>query len=322
MTYTANSARYRFFLLIRGHSRLELDYDALGFLEAVIRTGSFEAAAKSLNVTQSAVSQRIKLLEERVGCVLVVRGRPCLPTEDGLLLCQHTEQVSLMQYELAQRLGLSQDEKGAKAAHVRISVNSDSLATWFPSVLKRISNELSVLMEIIPDDQEFTEDRLRSGDALAVVTSNENAIPGAKLVPLGNMNYLAVCTSDYFAEYFRHEVSLETLSQAPTLMFDRKDTLPEQWLVKNFGESIVLPAHHVPSFEGLMSSCKLSVGWIMMPEISVRDSLLSGELLEIVPCSDIAVPLLWQCRSHSGELLAKLTEIVKNVATSEFQPHV
>lgn len=35
------------------------DYDLLTILAAVIREGSFEAAAKSMKVTQSAVSQRM-----------------------------------------------------------------------------------------------------------------------------------------------------------------------------------------------------------------------------------------------------------------------
>ena len=53
-----------------------------------------------LNVTPSAVSQRIKLLEERIGAVLVVRGQPCLATEVGERLCQHVEQVALLEASL------------------------------------------------------------------------------------------------------------------------------------------------------------------------------------------------------------------------------
>ena len=53
-----------------------LDYAALAALAAVIREGSFEKAAAALHVTPSAVSQRIRALEERVGCALVVRSQP------------------------------------------------------------------------------------------------------------------------------------------------------------------------------------------------------------------------------------------------------
>lgn len=47
---------------------------------AVIEETSFERAAKRLSVTPSAISQRIKQLEERVGQLLVVRQSPCKPT--------------------------------------------------------------------------------------------------------------------------------------------------------------------------------------------------------------------------------------------------
>ena len=72
-----------------------LDYALLSALAAVVRTGSFERAAQQLHVTASAVSQRVKLLEERMGVVLVARGSPCTATLAGLRLCQHAEQVAL-----------------------------------------------------------------------------------------------------------------------------------------------------------------------------------------------------------------------------------
>ena len=53
-----------------------LDYASLFALSTVVREGSFERAARALNVTPSAISQRIRLLEERVGCALVVRAQP------------------------------------------------------------------------------------------------------------------------------------------------------------------------------------------------------------------------------------------------------
>ncbi len=71
---------------------LLLDYAALHALTAVIREGNFERAARALHVTPSAISQRIRLLEVRVGCALVVRGPPCVATETGRRLChQHVE---------------------------------------------------------------------------------------------------------------------------------------------------------------------------------------------------------------------------------------
>ena len=298
---------------------MDLDYDALRILEAVIRSGSFEAAARLYNVTQSAVSQRMKQLEERTGSVLIVRGRPCVPTEDGLLLCQHFEQVMLLEHELMQRMGDPTTMDGRRAAKIRVSVNSDSLATWFPEVLERASRELDLILEVIPDDQEFTEDRLKNGDALAVVTSHENTIPGATLTRLGTMEYLAVASPDFFATHFRADgVSLQTLSGAPTILFDRKDTLPEQWMENAFGDSVALPAHLIPSYEGLLRCCLIGVGWIMMPELTVGPLIAEGELIALNPEVTVSVPLCWQTRTQSSTLLLDLTSIVEDVAKVTF----
>ena len=298
---------------------MEFDYDALRMLEALVRSGSFEAAGKAMQVSQSAVSQRIKQLEERVGSILVIRGRPCLPTEEGLLLCQHFEHVVLLEHDLTNRLTHFGSAGEKSRPKVRIAVNSDSLATWFPAVVKRVTDELELLLEVIPDDQEHTEDRLKSGDALAVVTSRDDEISGTALTRLGTMNYLAVSSPSFFAEHFEGGgVSLESLATAPTILFDQKDTLPEQWMEMVFGSAGVLPAHMVPSYEGLLRCCLQGVGWIMMPELTVSPLIKRKELVALVPDASVSVPLHWQTRSQSSELLASLTDIVEEVASAAF----
>uniref|UniRef100_UPI0035B1AA29 LysR family transcriptional regulator n=1 Tax=Paracoccus sp. TaxID=267 RepID=UPI0035B1AA29 len=77
-----------------------LDYAALAALAEIIRRGSFEAAAAALGVTPSAISQRIKGLEERMGEVLIHRGPPARGTPTGLRLMQHLDQVRLLEQAL------------------------------------------------------------------------------------------------------------------------------------------------------------------------------------------------------------------------------
>src|SRR6202011_3835555 len=74
-----------------------LDYASLAAVATIVREGSFERAARALNVTPSAISQRVKQLEERLGCVLIVRGQPCTATETGRRLCRHVENVGMLE---------------------------------------------------------------------------------------------------------------------------------------------------------------------------------------------------------------------------------
>ena len=144
----------------------------------------------------------MKSLEQKVGSLLIVRGRPCVPTEIGLQLCRHVEQVSLLQHELNTRVGELVGGSEGAAATVRISVNNDSLATWFPSVIRRAALELNMLFDVVPDDQDHTEGALKSGEALAVVTANDQPIQGCRRISLGSMKYVPVASPDFFEQYF------------------------------------------------------------------------------------------------------------------------
>lgn len=65
------------------------DYKLLAALAAVVEQGGFERAAQALGLSQSAVSQRIKLLEARVGQPVLVRETPPHPTDLGRRLLNH-----------------------------------------------------------------------------------------------------------------------------------------------------------------------------------------------------------------------------------------
>ena len=84
---------------------MQLDSAQLNAFATVIDEGSFERAAAVLHVTRSAVSQRIKLLEERVGQVLVRRATPCTPTEAGQALYRHAREVALSEADALAAVG-------------------------------------------------------------------------------------------------------------------------------------------------------------------------------------------------------------------------
>ena len=142
-----------------------LDYQSLFALAAVVREGSFERAARALNVTPSAISQRIRLLEERVGCALVVRGQPCAATEMGRRLCQHVDRVMLLEQELQEAVPVLAREGGVRVS-LPIAVNADSLATWLAPVIAAFAADAPVLLEVAVDDQDYTAEWLRGGKVL------------------------------------------------------------------------------------------------------------------------------------------------------------
>ena len=195
-----------------------LDYAALAALAEIIRRGSFEAAAAALGVTPSAVSQRIKGLEERMGEVLIHRGPPARGTATGLRLMQHLDQVRLLE----QALGT---DPGTVPATLRIAVNADSLATWFPPVM----TALPAIYDLVVDDQDHARDWLRKGEVSAAISSDPEPVPGCDVVALGRMRYHALATPAFIARHFPQGPTEAALRQAPAVIFNMKDAAQTRW---------------------------------------------------------------------------------------------
>jgi LysR family transcriptional regulator (chromosome initiation inhibitor) len=293
---------------------MDFDYPLLEALAAVVREGSFEAAARKLNITQPAISQRVKLLEERAGAVLIVRGRPCVPTEYGQQFCRHLEKVLLLENDLHRSLRSQDPSKPGAPAVIRIAVNRDSLATWFPKVVERAGSTLKIYFDIIPDDQEHTAERLQNGEALAAVTSDPTILHGCEHVPLGAIEYLAIAAPAFVEANFSDGISLETMSKATPLVFDRKDLLPQQWLLAAFGELAPLVGHLVPSFSAYLACCLNGAGWGMHPRFSVESHLEDGSLVELVPGVSVFAPLFWESSLPESTIMSDLSGIVVEVA--------
>lgn len=290
------------------------DYELLEALSAVAKEGSFEKAAASLSLSPSAVSQRIKLLETRFGAILVVRGKPCELTEVGNQVIRHLVKVKLLEREFLNISPSGNLHDGDVRLSMRIAVNADSIATWFPLVMAGMPNTMNVLLDLLQDDQEHTIDRLREGHVLAAVTADQRVVQGFKQVPLGSLEYVAVASPKFEKTHFGGSYTYENFKTAPSLAFNRKDTLPNQWSNMAFGQDIVGNNHWVPSYEGYIRCCVEGVGWGLHPLMSAKPYIDEGKLIEFMPEYRVKIPLYWQCGRVSGQLMRDLTELVANIA--------
>jgi LysR family transcriptional regulator (chromosome initiation inhibitor) len=294
-----------------------LDYASLSAIATVIREGSFERAARVLNVTPSAVSQRVKLLEERLGGVLIVRGQPCTATELGRLICRHVEQVAMLEHELSHALprlatGGSADER----VTIRVAVNADSLGTWFIDAVATFLDSDRVLLDVAIDDQDYTHEWLRNGEVQAAVTGDARPVQGCESIALGKMKYCAVASPEYVRRYFPEGVTAESLAAAPSLTFNRKDRLQAQWVRSVCKRDVDVPAHWLPSTQAFIDASVAGIGWGMNPRSLVATRLRDGSLVELVPARILTVPLYWQHTRLQMPMLARLTKSVVAASTA------
>jgi LysR family transcriptional regulator (chromosome initiation inhibitor) len=292
-----------------------LDYAHLSALAAVIRTGSFERAAQHLNVTPSAISQRIKLLEERLGVVLVVRGQPCTSTEVGQRLCQHVEQVALLESSLHGSLPGLQSE--SRPVTLRIAVNADSLATWFIAAMAKTDG---YLFDLVLDDQDHSAEWLRRGEVVAAVTAHDTPIQGCDCHPLGALRYVATASPDYCARWFADGFSELAAARAPCLIFNQKDRLQTEWLRQVFGPNLHPPLHWLPSSQAFVDAALAGIGWGMNPEPLVINHLRAGRLVALRPDQPLDVPLVWQQSRIVSRVLGDVTRAVLREARTMLVP--
>lgn len=286
-----------------------IDYNAARAVAAVVRTGSFEAAARELAVTPSAISQRVKQLEERLGTVLIERGSPCTATEKGAWLCRHIDHVAMLEKELTAQLpGLSDGPSGRVT--LAIAANSDSLDTWFLEAVSPFTQTSDVLLNIVIDDQDHTAEWLKRGRVLAAVTSLKKPVSGCHVRALGSIRYHATASPDFVARHFAGGVTPAALAQAPGLTFNQKDRLQHNWIKQNFGEAVVYPTHWLPSTQSFVTACLLGIGWGLNPAPLVNEHLAEGRLVELIPGAVFDLPLFWQVNRLADTRLAGLTRAV------------
>ncbi|WP_050528506.1 LysR family transcriptional regulator ArgP [Pseudorhodobacter aquimaris] len=284
-----------------------LDYAQLAALAAVHRRGSFDLAAASLSLTPSAISQRLKSLEERMGTLLIRRGQPCVATAAGLRLIQHFEDVMLLEAALTEGL------PAQNPATIRIAVNADSLATW---VLPALAQVEGMLFDLVIDDQDHSQGLLRAGEVSAAITSHAGPLQGCDTVALGALRYRATASPAFMDRWMAEGAGRAALARAPALTFSDKDRLQRDWIAAQFGTGagFAFPTHRIASSQGFVEAALLGLGWGMNPEPLVVPHLEAGRLVELVADSALDVPLYWQFARLTGPAIAPLTAAITRSA--------
>lgn len=283
-----------------------LDYKRIEALAMVVQEGGFERAAKALFLTQSAVSQRIRQLEERSGQVLLTRTTPPRPSAAGQQLIKLYRQVRLLEENLSAELTAAPDDRPTTLA---IGINADSLSLWFLELLKPLLQGGNLLLDLRVDDQEQTHKFLRDGEVIGCISTEPKAIQGCRIESLGRMSYRMLATPEFVQRWFADGFRLKCCSTAPAVVFNRKDNLHNRYLKQIFGRlPAKLPSHYVPSPEPFLEMIASGCSYGMVPDLQGESLLRSGELMELMPGTPVMVDLYWHCwnlDSHDLSLLSR-----------------
>jgi LysR family transcriptional regulator (chromosome initiation inhibitor) len=295
-----------------------IDPRQLEALAAVVESGGFEKAAQRLFITQSAVSQRIRQLEDALGQPVVTRTTPVSTTPTGRRLLQHYHQLSLLEAELFE--GIAPGGQARTWTRIALGVNNDTLATWFLSAVAPVLREHKLLLDIMLDDQDYTMELMRQGHALGCISTRARPVQGGECLPLGTMRYHCLAAPDFAARYFPDGFQAERLAEAPAIVFSAKDDLHSEFLAEAAGYHGDYPRLTLPQPQSFVEGTRLGLAYSLIPACMVMSYLENGELIDLCPDNYIDLALYWHHWRSESQLMRKLADALVTGAKSTLLP--
>ena len=283
-----------------------LDYKLLQALAMVVQEGGFDRAAVALHLTQSAVSQRVRLLEDQTGQILLARTTPPRPTAEGKRLIKHFHQVAQLEAELTEEADFI-GSPGYRS--LAIGINADSLATWFVAAVAPCLERLPLVLDVRVDDQDKTHRMLRDGEVAGCISTRDTAVQGCRMTALGRMTYRLYATPDFARRWFPEGVAPAAVDAVPALIFNRKDRLLHRLLEDEIKmRTDRFPRHYLPSSEKFVDWIMAGLAYGVLPDQQALPLKEQGLLIDLRPGAVVDVALFWHCWQVATKSLDILTK--------------
>ncbi len=283
-----------------------IDYKLLEALAAVVQEGGFDKAARFLHITQSAISQRIKQLEDQTGQIVIARTTPPGATPAGQQMIKHFVQVKRLEDDLFDSMLLSNNEEFVTLA---IGTNRDCLTTWLQEAVQDFLLEKRVVLDFRAADQEQTHKLMKDGEVIGCISVKDQAMQGCRIEYLGHMDYWLTATPAFAEQWFPKGLTRESIKKAPLIHFDRKDDMHSQ-----FFETIMkhppsqIPIHYVPSTKTYTDFIIAGLAYGLLPEQECNPLFKAGTLVNLSPEIRVQVNLYWHCWNLKSKLLEAFTQ--------------
>ncbi len=293
-----------------------LDYKWIEALDAVVYQGSFERAADTLFVSQSAVSQRIKQLEKYLAQPVLIREQPPKPTPIGKKLLGLYRRVRLLEHEILPEL---KNDSSTRPVQLSLATNADSLATWLLPALQGVMKTRQVELKLAIYGESRSLEKLKSGEVAGAISLESLAIPGCRADYLGRIDYVCVASPEFYQRYFSEGVNTQTLSNAPAVSYDQYDELHKKFLAEHFNiraDSII--HHNISSSEAFLKLALAGVAYCLIPRLQITDELEQGLLIDIAPGFIMTYRIYW----HHWQLETGVLQEISQAIVAYAQSHL
>mgnify|MGYP004613554379 FL=1 len=278
---------------------MDINYELYKVFYYVATTLSFSEASKLLFISQSAVSQSIKVLEKKLGITLFIRSTKRVHlTPEGETLLRHVEPaINLIARGEAQimeagTLGGGQLRIGASDTICRYFLVPylNRFHRSFPNVHIKVTNQTSTQCV----------DLLESGQVDFIVTNYPNSHLSSRLhtIPIHSFHDIFIANGEYYPGLENRPVHLKELLQYPILMLDRKSTTSE-FLHSQFQrfQLDLVPEIELGSNDLLIDLASIGLGIAFVPDycLGKETAAFQLDLVEELPPRQLVV-------AHSSHL--------------------
>ncbi|MEM7224555.1 MAG: LysR substrate-binding domain-containing protein [Pseudomonadota bacterium] len=251
--------------------------DALLVFEAVVRCGGLTKAAAELNVTQAAVSKRIKGLEDLLGTRLLTRaGRTVFPTNAGRLL---NEKVDAALDFLDEACTVARGQKGANS----VSISGDTAVShyWLRPSLRSFGREHpSIAIRLVTSD--LTADLVSDDNDIAILYGTGER-PGWHFAPLFGQDLVPVASPAYLERSkLLGKDDRAVLETAALLDHDRKEphwTDWHVWLTESGFSGIEVQANQTFNSYALAIDAAVNSQGVALASLPLLNDLLNRNIL-------------------------------------------
>ena len=272
---------------------MDINYELYKVFYYVAETLSFSEASKQLFISQSAVSQSIKVLEKKLGQILFLRSTKKVQlTPEGEILFKHIEPAMHLI-----RKGENQllEANSLNGGQLRIAA-SDTICRYFlvPYLNKFHSLYPNVHIKVTNSTSIECAHHLEKGEVDFIITNSPNSglTSAMNVRPIKEFHDVFVANAEHFP-LFGQKLSLRQLQEYPIMMLDRKSTTSE-FLHSQFQKSHLdlVPEIELVSNDLLIDLARIGLGIAFVPDFCIptnEKELFLLDLEEQFPSRNLVV---------------------------------
>jgi DNA-binding transcriptional LysR family regulator len=270
---------------------------------------SFSRAAEALHLTQSTVSEHVRLLEEEVGARLFDRlGRETLPTKAGELLFGYAQRMLALRVETVQGL---QQFLGQIAGTLTVGASTIPGEYVLPPLIGAFREKfprVSISLQI-SDTRGIVEAVLEGRVELGMVGArpDQRALQAVELMP----DELVVVVPPRHAWVGRKEVTVEDLKSEPLIVRESgsgsRDAVEKALEAAGLGLDGLRVIAEMGSTSAIKQAVKAGVGVSIMSRRAVDDESRSG-LVGCVKIRDVPVTRHFYVVTHASRSRSPLCQ--------------